>query len=116
MTPDETRREEMRKKCEEFHREHPEVWELFTRFAFDRIGKGFSNYGAKAIMERVRWETNVGGDGTTELKIGNNHTAFYSRRFAKMYPEHADFFRFRVQTSAYNPATGKPDPTPWELT
>ena len=57
-------------------------------------------------MERVRWETPAGG---TAPKINNNYVSFYSRRFAKMFPLHYDFFRTRTQTSELSPPKYKPD-------
>lgn len=91
----------MRKNCSEFHRKHPEVWQLFVRFTFDRVSHGFKHYSADAIMHRVRWETSGGdsersGDG---FKINDHFVTFYARRFARLYPEHEEFFAFRVQKS-----------------
>ncbi len=98
-----SRHEELRSGCNAFHRSHPEVWRLFVRFTFEKLDLGYRHFGAKAVMERVRWETAAGGS-MPELKLNNNYTAFYARRFARMYPEHADFFRTRVQTSHITPA------------
>ena len=54
------RREEMRIAVAQFHQCHPEVWELFVEFTLEKIHAGFGNYSAKAVIERVRWETNAG--------------------------------------------------------
>jgi len=93
------RLEEMRKECQRFHRAHPEVWTLFVSFAFEKIRLGYTHYGVGAVIERVRWETS-GGASRPDFKINNNFRAFYARRFAKVFPEHKDFFRTRVQKSA----------------
>ena len=100
------RRDELREQCEAFHRQHPEVWQLFEQFTRDRIRLGFEHYGVGAIWERIRWETDAGGDrdiDTPRLKLNNNFRAFYARRFERKFPEHQGFFRKRVQTSAYEP-------------
>jgi hypothetical protein len=95
-----TRLDEMREQVSVFHSEHPEVWDLFVRFTMDRINKGFTNYSAKAIFERIRWEVDsVGADGKLEFKLNNNWPSFYARRFMRMYPQHDGFFRTRRQTS-----------------
>ena len=100
-----TRLEQMQKAVKEYHQKHPEVWDAFERFTFDRIERGFKSYSVKAIFERIRWDmTDVGGDGVNEFKIGNNHPTFYARRFMKMYPQHEGFFRTRTQISAFSPA------------
>ena len=92
--------DQLRGECERFHAAHPEVWEHFVRFTFDRISKGFKHYSAYAVFERIRWEmSNVGGNGLDEFKLNNNYRPFYARRFMKMYPEHDGFFRTREQTS-----------------
>ena len=94
-----TRLEELRRQCQKFHREHPEVWSLFVGFTFEKIRLGHKHYGAKAVMERVRWETGA-GESKPEFKINNNFPSFYARRFARSFPEHKEFFRTRVQKSA----------------
>ena len=48
------------------------------------------------MFERIRWEKDAGGDGTTTLKINNNFVAFYSRLYMR-HPEHDGFFRLRHQ-------------------
>lgn len=94
------RLEQMRGACAEFHLKHPEVWKMFVEFTNDRIARGFLHYGVSAIFERIRWEAELGADGALEFKLNNNFVAFYARRFAKMYPKHAEFFRTRTQISS----------------
>lgn len=110
-----TRYDEMREAVERFHAKHPEVWLLFDKYTRDRIEKGFKNYSAKAVFERIRWDTDVGGDGKTEFKVGNNFPAFYARAWMDAFPEHEGFFRTRVQTSMNKPATGRPEKTPEDV-
>lgn len=107
------RQEEMRQQVTEFHRRHPEVWQLFVQFTFQMIDRGYKNYSVNAIFERIRWEKDsVGGDGLTSFKLNNNYRAFYSRRFMRLHPEHAGFFRTREQTSAADLATHRLELTP----
>ena len=89
------RKEEMRNQVISYHKKHPEVWDSIN-----------------AIFERIRWEMDVGGDGVTTFKIGNNYRAFYARAFMKKYPEHDGFFRTRKQTSEDKEPTNKPEITP----
>jgi len=107
------RTEEMRQQVTEFHRRHPEVWDMFVHFTFEMIQRGYKNYSVNAIFERIRWEKDsVGGDGVTSFKLNNNYRAFYSRRFMRAYPEYDGFFRTREQTSEERFATHKPELTP----
>ncbi len=104
------RYEEMRMQVTAFHEQHPDVWDLFTQFTFDRIHRGFRHYSVNAIFERIRWEVdNAGGDGKAQFKLNNNYRAFYARRFMKMHPQHEGFFRTREQTSAKNQASTLPE-------
>jgi len=107
-----TRREEMQEQVTKFHAEHPEIWDLFVRFSKEMIGRGYKAYSAQSVIERIRWEKDVGGDGTTSFKINNNYTAFYSRRFMRMYPEYEGFFRTRHQVSDDATATNLPELAP----
>lgn len=107
------RQQEMREQVTAFHKAHPEVWDLFCKFTMQMIDRGYRNYSAKAIFERIRWEKDsVGGDGVTSFKLNNNYTAFYARRFSRINPQHAGFFRTREQVSANVRATGLPELTP----
>ena len=108
----ETRQEEMRVQVSGFHGKHPEVWRFFCGFTFEMIQRGYSHYSVNAVFERIRWEIDSGGDGTTSFKLNNNYRAFYSRRFMDIYPEHSGFFRTRQQTSKDKSATNLPEITP----
>jgi len=107
-----TRAEEMREQCAAFHKANPLVWQYFCKFTFTMIYKGFKHYSVNAIFERIRWELDVGGDGTSVFKLNNNYRAFYARRFHNMFPQHAGFFRTREQTSSDKSATDLPELTP----
>ena len=87
---------------DEFHAANPFIWDLFVRFAFEAINAGRNNFGAKAIMERVRWEANVVTRSTDGLKINNNHTAYYSRLFIQEFPEHTGFMKRRRVCGEYD--------------
>lgn len=105
----ETRYDQLRDAARTFHSQHPEVWELFKRFTFDRIDRGFAHYSVNAIFERIRWETDQARtDPTISFKLNNNHRPFYARAFMKHYPEHEGFFRLREQISRDGPAVNLP--------
>lgn len=82
---------------------------MFVRFTRDRIGRGFDHYSSDAIFHRIRWESSKPSykEGE-EFKLNDHHTAFYARRFMRMYPQHAGFFRTREQTSRYEDASNRP--------
>lgn len=110
-----TRFDEKQAQFRAFHKAHPEVWSLFCRFAFDAINAGRKHIGANAVIERIRWETNVVADRGDEFKINNDHAPFYARMFMANYPEWDGLFRTRRQTSRDAPATNLPPlgPSDW---
>jgi len=113
-----TRREELYAEVVAFHRAHPEVWAHFERYALQLVLAGRARFGARCVWERLRWESlvNPGAFGSDELKLNNNHFPFYSRRFARLHPEHAQLFRFRVQRSAERPPKRSGPPRPSDFT
>lgn len=110
-----TRYDELHEKVTDFHARHPEVWELFERFTFELIEKGFKHYSVSGVFDRIRWEKGAGADGTSEFKIGNNFKPFYARRFMAMYPEHDGFYKLRHQTTKDKPAVDKREVSPKDL-
>jgi len=112
VKPPESHREILRKRCNEFHRRHPEVWSKFVEIALELIRQGCKRYGAQTIFAIIRYQTRLGDDGKTRFKINNDFAPFYARRFLREYPEHAGFFQLRKQTSAARPANDLPELTP----
>ena len=111
-----TRHEEIREQATAYHTKYPKVWQLFVQFTLEQINKGFKNYSSKAIFERIRWETDTPDiNGDPIFKINNNYQPFYARRFMRMFPEHATFFRTRKQISLDDLATCAPELTPQDF-
>ena len=52
--PDETQRAFLH-----YHKANPQVWQAFERYALEAAKSGKKKYGAKSIMERVRWEFEI---------------------------------------------------------
>jgi len=76
-----------------YHRANPTIWIAFEKLAIDLIDRGLKRYGAKAIMEVVRYHESIQRRG--EFDINNNYSSYYSRAFIKKYPQHDGFFEFR---------------------
>jgi len=109
------RLEEMRDQCQVFHVEHPEVWDLFVQFTTEKIEKGFTNYSARGIFHRIRWETDKPNyHGGYEFKLNDHYSPFYSRRFMRVYPKYDGFFRTRQQISKGQLATNRPEMAPMD--
>ena len=81
---------------QDFDAAHPEIWVLFRNATFQVMERGFRNYGAKSILERIRWHTSI-EQGRRDFKVNNNFAPFYARKFHDSYPEFSGFFRTRTQ-------------------
>jgi hypothetical protein len=80
-----------------FHEANPEVYELFDSYCREAIRSGRTRLGAKMVIERMRWYTDIEtSDG--EFKLRNAFTAFYARLWQTRHPEHPGFFRECAQS------------------
>ena len=109
ISDDVSRLDEMRSQVTEFHANNPEVWKMFVGFTFEMIMSGRKHYSVNAVFERLRWEVDIKHGPDNSFKLNNNYRAFYARRFHRMYPEYAGFFRTRKQTSKEADATNLPE-------
>jgi hypothetical protein len=77
----------------DWHEQNPDVWREFEILALELIDSGRKRYGAKAILEVVRFNKTV--KTKSEFSVNNNYSAYYARIFAIKYPQHSDFFEQR---------------------
>jgi hypothetical protein len=63
-----------------YHLQNPDVWRYFQDLA-DEMRRKRDTYGAKAIMETVRYYYHLNKDARAEFKINNNYTAYYARMY-----------------------------------
>ena len=94
-----------------FHITNPQVWKKFKFFTFDRINRGFKNYGAGAIFERIRWDTDTPTTKEDDLKLCNDYRAYYARMFHIAFPQYDGFFRNRKLRSQDYPGFADPGGT-----
>jgi hypothetical protein len=75
-------------------KENPKVYQMFAHFAWEAIGslRG-KKIGARMVWERMRWETDVRGDG--DYRLNNNAIPFVAREFMRQNPEVGDVFEIR---------------------
>jgi hypothetical protein len=78
-----------------FHEAHPEVYAFFDRFTRQLLRAGYANGSAKAVCERLRWET-MFAPYTGRVKLNNNYTSRYARLWEHNNPQHKGFFRQRA--------------------
>lgn len=92
-----------------YHSDRKEIWDMFEKFSLDaaRAGKPI---GAKAIMERVRWFTEIEQNGS--FKVCNSYTAYYARMFAAKHPGYSGLFEFRPVKGLKNTTEGEGQRSP----
>lgn len=92
----------IRERFISFHKDNPEVYELFERFTFQAIECGVSRLGARLIYERIRWEVIISTKGAGYsaeskkiLKLNDNFIAWYARLFMAKNRKHLGLFELR---------------------
>jgi hypothetical protein len=78
-------------KFNDWHRDNPQVYELFKQFAFEAIIRGHKRLSAWLVVGRIRWETSIITHGD-DYKVSNDFIALYARKFMADYPQHECFF------------------------
>jgi hypothetical protein len=103
----ETRADQIQAAFQAFALANPHVQHLFNSFSLEMVSAGRKHFSAKAVVERIRWETAL---QTTdpEVKINNNWTCLLARRFEALNPHLKGFFRNRKLVSKDRPAV-EPD-------
>ena len=77
----------------EYHEQNPGVYQAFKEVAFKIKSTGRKHFGAKCIMEYIRFQTMISGQD--EFKINNNYTSRYVRLLEEKYPQFDGFFSKR---------------------
>jgi hypothetical protein len=78
-----------------YNRAHPEVYRKLVDLARQAKGAGFSHYGMKALVERLRWHMTVERKSTEPFKIDNSLTSRYARAIMLCEPDLASFLEVR---------------------
>jgi len=89
-----TKTNDIKQKWWEWHNKNPEVYELFKRFTMQVINTGRKRYSHWAIMNQIRWHTEIQTSGS-EFKISNNYIAYYARLFVHENPKYKNFFTLK---------------------
>jgi hypothetical protein len=87
-------------KFNQYHRDNPQVYELFKRFTFMAIKRGHNRLSAWMIANRIRWETSIETFSVDEYKISNDYIALYARMFMRDHPQYDGFFKTKEMKRA----------------
>lgn len=75
-----------------------QLFEEFERLAL-RIAQHRKHYGARSIVEKMRYDTTI-AEKDRAFKINGNFVPPMARLFAMMNPDHEQLFEFREQKRA----------------
>ncbi len=89
----------LQQKFERFHAAHPQVYTEFCRRVEQIQARGISHYSADAIMQVVRFHTDIDGRPDEPFKVNNNYVRFYADLWLEEHPQHSDFFSTRKRPS-----------------
>lgn len=81
------------KSFTQYDRENPHFWVLFRSITLEYIHSGRPRISSKLICEEIRWHYFKGG--SEHLKMNNNYTAWYARKFLLEFPQYAGFFNLK---------------------
>jgi hypothetical protein len=75
-----------------------EVFEGFCEFADEALKGGMTQFGAQAVVERLRWEKTIASPlpQTSDFKVRNDFTPLLAREYM-ILKDRDGFFRMRVR-------------------
>ena len=82
-------------KFAEFDRNNKWVWEAFVERTFELINMGLDHCSADHVLHVVRFFHARKTKSMDGYRLNNNFSSRYSRKWARKFPEHKDFFRQR---------------------
>ena len=86
-----------RARFEDYDQRHPEVWDLFVRFATEAHDAGRARYSARAIVHRIRWECSVQRHDGDAFRINAHFASHYARKLIDSDPvRFGSFFELRT--------------------
>lgn len=86
-------RESLENFCSYFE-SHPLIWKRFKFYAYEKLYRG-RKVGAKAILERLRWDCDDIEKGADGYKVNNLYAKHYARLLTETDPAFDGFFKFR---------------------
>jgi hypothetical protein len=82
-----------------FDQANPHVYQEFRRLAFILFNRGHKRFGAKLLVEQMRWSWMMRTADASGFKLNNNYTAFLARKLMDNEPELAKVFETRTRSA-----------------
>lgn len=78
-----------------FHTQHPEVYALYKKFAYQLLHSGCRRGSTQQILGRVRWESALNPEHDGGFKVNEVFKKHYAKMLVADDPVFAGFFEFR---------------------
>jgi hypothetical protein len=79
----------------EFHAEHPEVFEELRSLAHELLDRGYERFGIATIFEVCRWRGMTRARDRHGFALNNNYRALYARKLMREDPRLEGVFNTR---------------------
>ena len=82
-------------RFDDFHRDHPDVYQELARLARILKSKGRTHYSIDALMHVVRWNYVISGEPSEDWKLNNDFSSRYARLLMEQEQDLTGFFELR---------------------
>jgi hypothetical protein len=86
----------LEERAQAFHEANPRVYQELRRLALTLYYRGHAHFGAKMLIEQMRWLWMERTVDTSGFKLNNSYTAFYARLLMETEPELRGVFSTRT--------------------
>ena len=92
-----TRHEELELSFERFNNENPQLYEVFKKEVFTLMGNGRSRLSSGMILMLIRSDPTIRDSSGDKLRLNQNYSAFFAKKFLSDYPQHSKVFKVQKQ-------------------
>jgi hypothetical protein len=89
----------IQERFDRFCIQHPDVFSLFRKIAWELRGRGYKRYSADGILHIVRYNYDTSGNDAAGFKINNVFSSRFARKLIAEDPTFDGFFETRVLKS-----------------
>lgn len=93
------RADRIEREFNEFHAQHPEIYDRLVSLARTWQANGSAKLGIATLFEVLRWNSHLNPDKTGGYKLNNNYRALYARLIMDKEPDLAGIFELRERTT-----------------
>jgi hypothetical protein len=99
LTTYEANYERRKKRFEAFHKNNPHIYQLIVDRCRELIAGGVHQYSIECIINRIRWDYDIGvHTDKSGFNFNNNYKSFYARKIMWDHPDLDGFFEIRNST------------------